>query len=111
MSSSVIRCIYDGQRAVAVGNDASAKTQIGALLDLLHLHLPWWNPYEATGMPLLGETQAAALFPPTLLTALSDGQLYEHVVLELIAGISTYLLLRRIAVTRSAASRYPAEPE
>ena len=38
VSSSVIRCIYDGQRAVAVGNDASAKTQIAALLDLLHLH-------------------------------------------------------------------------
>ncbi len=38
VSSSVIRCIYDGQRAVAVGDDASAKTQIAALLDLLHLH-------------------------------------------------------------------------
>ncbi|HWE15226.1 MAG TPA: YfhO family protein [Solirubrobacteraceae bacterium] len=74
-----------------------------AALDVLHLGLPWWNPYEATGMPLLGETQAAALFPPTLLTAFSDGQLYEHVLLELIAGASTYLLLRRIKVTRAAA--------
>jgi hypothetical protein len=55
-------------------------------------------------MPLLGETQAGALFPPTLLTALSDGQLYEHMLLELIAGICTYLLLRRILVTRWAAS-------
>jgi hypothetical protein len=74
-----------------------------AALDLLHLRLPWWNPYEATGMPLLGETQAAALFPPTLLTAFSNGQLYEHVLLELIAGICTYRLLRRIGVTRAAA--------
>jgi hypothetical protein len=73
-----------------------------AALDLLHLRLPWWNPYEATGMPLLGETQAAALFPPTLLTAFSNGQLYEHVLLELIAGICTYRLLRRIGVTRAA---------
>jgi hypothetical protein len=74
-----------------------------AALDLLHLHLPWWNPYEGTGMPLLGETQAAALFPPTLLAAFSGGQLCEHVLLELIAGICTYLLLRRIGVSRPAA--------
>jgi len=74
-----------------------------AALDLLHLRLPWWNPYEATGMPLLGETQAAALFPPTLLTAFSNGQLYEHILLELIAGMCTYRLLRRIRVTRPAA--------
>jgi hypothetical protein len=74
-----------------------------AALDLLHLHLPWWNPYEATGMPLLGETQAAALFPPTLLTALPNGQLYEHVLLELLAGVCTYRLLRRLELTRAAA--------
>ena len=74
-----------------------------AALDLLHLHLPWWNPYEGTGMPLAGETQAAALFPPTLLTAVSNGQLYEHILLELIAGICTYLLLMRIRVARPAA--------
>ena len=74
-----------------------------AALDVLHLHLPWWNPYEGTGMPLAGETQAAALFPPTLLTAFSNGQLYEHILLELIAGICTYLLLMRIGVARVAA--------
>ncbi len=74
-----------------------------AALDLLHLHLPWWNVYEGTGMPLLGETQAAALFPPTLLTAFSNGQIYEHVLLELIAGICTYRLLRRIGLTLPAA--------
>ena len=74
-----------------------------AALDLLHLHLPWWNPYEATGMPLLGETQSAALFPLTLFTALANGQLYEHLVLELIAGICTYRLLRRLDVAMPAA--------
>ena len=36
-----------------------------AMLDLVHLHLPWWNPYEGTGTPLAGEMQSAALFPPT----------------------------------------------
>jgi len=74
-----------------------------AALNLPHLHLPWWNLYEATGIPLLGETQNASLFPPTLLTAVSNGQLFEHMLLELVAGICTYLLLRRILVTRSAA--------
>jgi hypothetical protein len=74
-----------------------------AVFDLLHLHLPWWNPYEGTGMPLLGETQSAALFPPTLLTALPNGQLYEHVLLELTAGICTYRLLRRVDLIRPAA--------
>ena len=52
---------------------------------------------------MLGETQSAALFPPTLLTVFSNGQLYEHMLLELIAGICTYLLLRRILVARPAA--------
>jgi hypothetical protein len=74
-----------------------------AALDILHLHLPWWNPYEGTGMPLLGETLSAAWFPPTLLTAFANGQLYEHMLLELIAGICTYRLLRRIELTRPAA--------
>ncbi|HTU29860.1 MAG TPA: hypothetical protein VMF07_10785 [Solirubrobacteraceae bacterium] len=74
-----------------------------AVFDLLHLHLPWWNPFEGTGMPLVGETQAAALFPPTLLTALPNGQLYEHVLLELTAGVCTYRLLRRLDLVRPAA--------
>ncbi len=74
-----------------------------AVFDLVHLRLPWWNPYEGTGMPLVGETQAAALFPPTLLTALPNGQLYEHVLLELIAGFCTYRLLRRLDLIRPAA--------
>jgi hypothetical protein len=74
-----------------------------AALDVLHLQLPWWNPYEGTGMPLLGETQAAALFPPTLLTAFSGGEIYELLLLQLVAGISTYRLLRRIRVIRWAA--------
>ncbi|MGY1915855.1 hypothetical protein [Blastococcus sp. SYSU DS0973] len=35
--STVLRCVYDGQRAVGVGTDS--KTQIGGLLDLVDLHL------------------------------------------------------------------------
>jgi hypothetical protein len=75
-----------------------------ASLDLLGGHLPWWNPYEGTGAPLAGETQSAALFPPTLLTRLGDGQVYEHMLLAIVAGLSTYLLLRRISVNRWASA-------
>ncbi len=73
-----------------------------AMLDWFHLQIPWWNPYEGTGAPLAGEMQSAALFPPTILTLLANGQLYEHLLLELLAGISTYLLLRRLLVGRTA---------
>src|SRR5262249_2972008 len=40
--------------------------------------------------------QSGAFFPPTLLTLFEDGQLFERMLLELLAGISTYLVLRRI---------------
>ena len=73
-------------------------------IDWLQLKLPWWNPYEATGAPLAGELQSAAFFPPTALTLFSNGQLYERMLLEVLAGISTYLLLRRIPVDRLAAT-------
>ncbi len=75
-----------------------------AMLDLVHLHLPWWNPFEGTGAPLAGEMQSAAFFPPTVLTLLSNGQLYEHILLELVAGIATFLLLRRLGLHRIVAT-------
>lgn len=73
-----------------------------AALDLVHLRLPWWDPYQGTGAPLAGEMQSAALFPPTLLTLLSNGQLYERILLEFLAGAATYLLLRRLRLSRWA---------
>jgi hypothetical protein len=87
-------------------NNGFVSQAIGhlAALDLLGLHLPWWNPFEGTGAPLLGETQSAALFAPTLLTAISNGQLYEHILFELVAGGATYLLLRRLSIHRLAAT-------
>jgi hypothetical protein len=69
-----------------------------AVLDWFHLQWPWWNPYEGTGVPLAGEMQAAALFPFTILTVFSNGQLWEHMLLELIGGASTFLLMRRLSV-------------
>ena len=67
-------------------------------LDLLHGHLPWWNYFEGLGQPLAGEMQAASLFPLTLLFALSGGLLWFHICLEVIAGVSTYFLARRLSI-------------
>jgi hypothetical protein len=75
-----------------------------AALDLIHLSLPWWNPYEGSGVPLAGEMQSAALFAPTLLTLLGNGQLYEHILFELVAGLATFALLRRLEISRWAAT-------
>lgn len=69
-----------------------------AALDLLHGHLPWWNYYEGLGQPLAGEMQSAALFPLTLLFGLSSGLLWFHIALEVIAGVSTYFLARRLTM-------------
>jgi hypothetical protein len=71
-----------------------------AASDLLHGHLPWWNPYEGVGAPLAGEGQSAALFPLTLLMALKNGQLFFHLALQLSAGIATQQLLRQMGVRR-----------
>jgi len=73
-----------------------------AAIDVLHGQLPLWNPYEGAGMPLFGEGQSAALFPPTLLLALDNGQFWEDLLLELVAGLATFLVLRRIGVGRAA---------
>lgn len=71
-----------------------------AALDWLHGHVPWWNPFEGLGAPLAGEMQSAALFPLVLLLALSTGQLFFHIVLEVTAGLSSYFLLRRLVASR-----------
>ena len=67
-------------------------------VDLLSGRVPWWNPYEGVGAPLAGEMQAASFFPPVLLLVLLDGQLALHMLLELVAGISTFALLRQLRV-------------
>jgi hypothetical protein len=71
--------------------------------DWLSGTLPLWNPFEGLGQPLLGEMQSAALFPPTLLLLLPHGQVWEQALLQAIAGFGTYVLLRRLGVSRAAA--------
>ena len=75
-----------------------------AAMDLLHGHLPWWNYFEGLGQPLAGEMQGASLFPLTLLFAMPAGLLFFHLALEIIAGVSTYFLARRLAIASPIAT-------
>jgi hypothetical protein len=79
-------------------NNGFVSQAIGHLAaeDWVHGHVPWWNPYQGTGAPLTGEIGSAAMFPPTLLLLASNGQLYERMLLEVLAGLGTFLLLRRL---------------
>jgi hypothetical protein len=74
-----------------------------AALQMLHFHLAWWNPFEGFGQPLIGELQSAALLPLTLLQALPNGLFLMHLSMELIAGLSTFVLLRRLGLSTVAA--------
>ena len=56
----------------------------------------WWNPYEGVGTPLAAEMQSAAFFPPTWLMILPNGQLLEHLLFQIIAGLATFLFVRRL---------------
>ncbi|WP_321796379.1 hypothetical protein [Caballeronia sp. J97] len=74
-----------------------------AALDVLSGHIPWWNHFEGVGTPLVGEVQSAALFPLTWLLVLKNGQLYMHIALQVISGLSTWSLLRKIGCSKLAA--------
>jgi hypothetical protein len=76
---------------------------VRAAKDLFSGRLPLWNPYEGFGAPLLGEMQAAALFPPSWLQILPHGQVLEFAVLQLLAGLGAFLFLCKVGVDRQAA--------
>ena len=74
-----------------------------AAVDVLHGHMPWWNFYEGVGAPLTGEMGSAGMFPLNWLLYFRDGQLYLQILLQVIAGLSTYALLRKLQIARFAA--------
>lgn len=85
-----------GFTSEALGRQAAEQVLSG--------RLPWWNPFEGVGAPLAGEMQSAALFPLTWLLALPDGQLWMHLALQMIAGLATWDLLRKLGAGRLAAA-------
>jgi hypothetical protein len=62
--------------------------------------VPWWNSYTGVGLPLAAEAQPGSLFLPfVLLYHFREGGLWVEVILQIIAGLSTYALLRRLSLT------------
>lgn len=75
-----------------------------AATEWLHGRVPWWNPYTGVGLPLAAEYQPAVFFPLTLLLASQNGFAWHHVLLQVIAGLGTYGLLRQLFLGRAAAT-------
>lgn len=72
---------------------------------LLEGRLPWWNPYNGVGLPLAAEAQPASLFLPfVLLYHFRSGIIWTELLLQVIAGLCTYALLRRMRLTTLAAT-------
>jgi len=66
--------------------------------------VPWWNSYNGAGLPLAAEAQPGALFLPfVLLYHFRLGIVWVAALLQIIAGLSTYALLRKIRLTPLAA--------
>jgi hypothetical protein len=86
-----------------VGFQAQALGKLSAD-QLLAGHLPWWNPYNGVGLPLTAEAQPGSLFLPfVLLYHFREGIIWVKLLLQIIAGLSTYALLRKIKLTELAA--------
>jgi hypothetical protein len=86
-----------------VGTYAQALGKLAAD-EWLSGRIPWWNYYSGVGVPLAAEMQSGALFLPfVLLNHFSNGLLYIEVIIQILAGLGTYLLLKKIELTRLAA--------
>lgn len=82
-----------------VGFQAQALGKLSADA-LLHGHMPWWNPYNGVGLPLAAEMQPGSLFLPfVLLHHFQSGYLWVQIILQIMAGLSTYALLRKLGLT------------
>ncbi|MDR0275904.1 MAG: YfhO family protein [Burkholderiaceae bacterium] len=86
-----------------VGWQAQALGKLSADL-WLSGEVPWWNPYNGAGLPLAAEAQPGSFFLPfVLLYHFRLGIVWVAVLLQIIAGLGTYALLRKIRLTALAA--------
>lgn len=62
--------------------------------------IPWWNAYNGVGLPLAAEAQPGSFFLPfVLLYHLRAGGLWIEISLQIVAGLCTFYLLRRVSFT------------
>ncbi len=72
--------------------------------DWLHGQVPWWNPYAGVGLPLAAEMQSEAFFLPfVLLLHFSAGVIWLRIVMQMLAGVATFMLLRQLRMGSVAA--------
>ena len=97
--------LFTGGLPTIEGNDGITTQSLGYLsaLNLVHGRMPWWNAYTGVGVPLAAQYQPASFFPPTLLLLLPQGMLWEHLLLQVLAGWGAYALLRQLGLGRWAA--------
>ncbi len=69
----------------------------------IHGVVPWWNYYSGIGLPLAAEYQPAAFFPFIFLQLLPNGMVWLHLIIQIIAGLGVYALLRQMGFGRLAA--------
>jgi hypothetical protein len=66
--------------------------------------IPLWNPYNNAGLPFIADTQAAAFYPPRLLTialsSLAGGWSYNALQLEMAFHVLAYTLMMFALVRR-----------
>lgn len=68
--------------------------------------MPFWNPHQLMGTPLLANSQSAGFYPPHILLGLLRAPLYPAITLLawfhlFWAGLGLYVLCRRIGASRT----------
>ncbi len=67
-------------------------------------HVPWWNSYMGAGVPLAAEMQPASFYLPfVLLLHFQSGTFWLKLILQILSGVATYALLRKLKLARHAA--------
>ena len=99
--------VFDGHPGWNDPNVGVTTQALGGLAarQMLRGRLPWWNPYGGVGLPLAAEWQNSALFLPfALILALpGNSAALLKLCVQLIAGASTFALLRQMRLSRCAA--------
>jgi hypothetical protein len=86
-----------------VGFQAQALGKLAAE-QWLSGQVPWWNSFNGVGLPLAAEMQPGAFFLPfVLLYHFRLGFVWVAMLMQIIAGMCTYAVLRKIELTRFAA--------
>jgi len=86
-----------------VGFQAQALGKLSAE-QWLSGQIPWWNSFNGVGLPLAAEAQPGSFFLPfVLLYHFRAGGLWVEVILQIMAGLFSYALIRKLKLTQLAA--------